>query len=82
MEEFGKALGVSHAAVSKWENSRNGITAALDVCIRLYIMEQLEAKDVEFRQLYRDIDLSKLTKSKKVMPLVVNVEDSAHLKIA
>lgn len=82
MEEFGKALGVSHAAVSKWENSRNGITAALDVCIRLYIMEQIEAKDVEFRQLYRDIDLSKLTKSKKVTPLVVNVEDSAHLKIA
>ena len=82
MEEFGKALGVSHAAVSKWENSRNGITAALDVCIRLYIMEQLEAKDVEFRQLYRDIDLSKLTKCKKVTPLVVNVEDSAHLKIA
>jgi len=82
MEKFGKALGVSHAAVSKWENSRNGITAALDVCIRLYIMEQIKAKDVEFRQLYRDIDLSKLTKSKKVMSLVVNVEDSAHLKIA
>lgn len=82
MEEFGRVFGVSHVSVSKWENSRNGISPALDVCIRLYIMEHLEAKDVEFRRLYRELDLSKLEKSKKVTTLVINVEDSTHLKIA
>lgn len=65
IEEFGKTFGVSHAEVSKWENSKNGISPALDVCIRLYIMECLKVKDVEFRQLYRDLNLSKLAKDKK-----------------
>lgn len=84
MEEFGKVFGVSHVAVSKWENSRNGISPALDVCIRLYIMEHLQVKDIEFRQLYRDLNLCKLTKNKnvKIMPLVVNVETPNNLKIA
>lgn len=84
MVEFGKVFGVSHAAVSKWENSRNGISPALDLCIRLHIMDRFKVKDMEFRQLYRDLDLSKLAKNRKVklMPLVVNVEDPNHLKIA
>jgi len=82
MVEFSKVFGVSHVSVSKWENSRNGISPALDVCIRLWMMEKIEAKDVEFRKLYRDLDLSKLVKSKKVVPLVINIEDSTHLKIA
>lgn len=84
MEEFGKAFGVSHAAVSKWENSKNGISPALDVCIRLYIMEYLKVKDIEFRQLYRDLDLSKLSKEKKVklQPLAIIADDPNNLKIA
>ena len=84
IEEFGKSFGVTHAAVSKWENSRNGISAALDVCIRLYIMEYLKVKDVEFRQLYRDLDLSKLSKGKRVklLPLAINANDPRNLKIA
>jgi DNA-binding transcriptional regulator YiaG len=84
IEEFGKTFGVTHAAVSKWENSKNGISPALDVCIRLYIMECLKVKDVEFRQLYRDLDLSKLAKDKRVrlLPLAINAEDPKNLKIA
>lgn len=84
MEEFGKEFGVSHAAVSKWENSKNGISPALDVCIRLYIMEYLKAKDIEFRKLYRDINLSKLSKAKKVklLPLAIIADDPNNLKIA
>ena len=83
MEEFGKTFGVSHAAVSKWENSRNGIVPALDVCIRLHIMEYLKVKDVEFRQLYRDLDLSKLREKKvKLLPLSINADDPNNLKIA
>ena len=83
-EAFGKIFGVTHAAVSKWENSKNGISPALDVCIRLYIMECLQVKDVEFRQLYRALDLSKLSKGKnlKLLSLVINAEDPKNLKIA
>lgn len=84
MEEFGKTFGVSHVAVSKWENSKNGISPALDVCIRLRIMEYLKVKDVEFRQLYRDLDLSKLSKEKKIKleTLIINAENPKNLKIA
>ena len=84
LEEFGKTFGVSHAAVSKWENSKNGISPALDVCIRLHVMEYLKVKDIEFRQLYRDLDLSKLSKDKKVrlLPLIINANDPKNLKIA
>lgn len=84
IEEFGKAFGVSHAAVSKWENSKNGISPALDLCIRLYMMEYLKAKDVEFRKLYRELDLAKLSKEKKIKLglLVINAEDPKNLKIA
>ena len=84
VEEFGKALGVSHAAVSKWENSKNGVSPALNVFIRLHILEYLKVKDVEFRQLYREMDLSKLSKGKKVKlgHLIINAEDPKNLKIS
>lgn len=84
LEEFGTIFGVSHAAVSKWENARNGISPALDICIRLYVMEYLKVKDVEFRKLYRNLDLSKLSKDKKVdlLPLTICADDPRHLKIA
>jgi transcriptional regulator with XRE-family HTH domain len=84
VEEFGKTFGVTHAAVSKWENSKNGISPSLDVCIRLHIMEYLKVKDVEFRKLYRDLDLSKLSKEKKVklFPLIIDAVDPKNLRIA
>ncbi len=84
MEEFGKIFGVSHASVSKWEHSKNGITPSSDVYIRLHIMEYLKVKDVEFRKLYRELDLAILAKGKKVelLPLVIDAADPKNLKIA
>jgi len=49
---FGKSFGVSHVAVLKWESGENNVSPALELCIRLYILDHLHAKDAEFRVLY------------------------------
>ena len=81
--DFGKAFGVSHVAVVKWENAKNGITPALELCIRLYMMNYLKAKDKEFRALYGDLSLDKLSKSRKgkIHPIAIDAT-TEDLKIA
>src|SRR6267154_2707512 len=37
--EFGKTFGVSHVAVLKWESEENKVSPALELCIRLYILD-------------------------------------------
>jgi len=63
--EFGKTFGVSHVAVLKWECEKNRISPALELCIRLYVLNHIDAKDKEFRALYNDIDLQQLSKGPK-----------------
>lgn len=63
--EFGTAFGVSHVAVLKWEGEQNRISPALELCIRLYVLNHLRAKDKEFRALYNDITLQQLSKGPK-----------------
>ena len=63
--EFGKMFAVSHVAVVKWENNRSQINPATELCIRLYVMDQLISKDNEFRQLYHDMCIKTLVKHKK-----------------
>lgn len=83
MAAFGDALGVSHVAVLKWEGNQNRISPALELCVRLYALNHLRVKDVEFRALYNDLSLQKLSKGPKgkVHPLVVDAT-SEDLKIA
>lgn len=38
--DFGKTFGVSHVAVVKWENEKNGISPALELYIRLYVKNE------------------------------------------
>ena len=63
--EFGKIFGVSHVAVLKWEGGQNRISPALELCIRLYVLNHLNAKDKEFRAFYKKIDLQQLSKGPK-----------------
>jgi DNA-binding transcriptional regulator YiaG len=63
--EFGKAFGVSHVAVLKWESGQNRVSPALELCIRLYVLNHLHARDKEFRALYNDINLQQLSKGPK-----------------
>lgn len=60
--EFGKIFDVSHVAVVKWENNENKISPALDFYIRLYILDHLSAKDKEFRSLYQQLPLGRISK--------------------
>ena len=81
---FGELFGVSHVAVVKWENSKNGIAPALDLYIRLYTMNLLKAKDKEFRALYNELNLTRLSQSHKgkAQPITVDVINSEEFKIA
>ena len=81
--DFGKNFGVSHVAVVKWENEKNGISPALELYIRLYMMTYLNAKDNEFRALYNDLSLDKLSKSRggKIHPIAIDAT-TEDLKIA
>ena len=81
--EFGKAFGVSHVAVLKWESGENKVSPAMELCIRLYMLDHLHAKDAEFRALYKKLSLEQLSKSKKgkIHPLVIDAT-TEDLKIA
>jgi DNA-binding XRE family transcriptional regulator len=80
---FGKIFGVSHVAVLKWESGENRISPALEFCIRLYVLDYLRAKDKEFRALYKELSLEKLSKgpSKKIHPIAIDAT-TEDLKIA
>lgn len=81
--EFGKTFGVSHVAVLKWESGKNRISPALELCIRLYVLDFLKAKDKEFRALYKELSLEHLSKdkNKKIHPLAIDATTD-DLKIA
>lgn len=74
--EFGKLLGVSHVAVVKWENG-GSINPTTDAFIKLYISNNINMKDKEFRETYNEI-LENLAKGKKVKieRLEINVKEN------
>ena len=80
---FGKTFGVSHAAVLKWESGENRISPALELCIRLYALDHLKAKDKEFRALFKEVGVENLSKKKKgkIHPISIDATTS-DLKIA
>ena len=74
MAEFGKVFGVSHVAVVKWESEQRNISPAMEVYIRLYVLEHLQVRDKEFRDLYNKISLEMLSKQKgaKAHPIIID----------
>jgi transcriptional regulator with XRE-family HTH domain len=83
MEEFGGIFGISHVAVLKWEKGSNKISPALEFCIRLHILDYLKVKDKEFRALYKELNLGRLSKPSKtkVQSIVIDAA-TEDLKIA
>ncbi len=73
--DFGKRVGVSHPAVLKWEKEQVNMNPATEIYIRLYVLQQLQAKDKEFRNLYEQISIENLLKHKndKKIPLAVKL---------
>jgi hypothetical protein len=61
---FGKVLGVSHAAVIKWENGQLP-APPMDVYIRMYVMGRLNAKNADFGKLFHEVNMASLMQAKK-----------------
>lgn len=79
MEEFGKNFGITHAAISKWEAEENSPIKTdinTEICIRLFILDNLEAKDEEFGRIYREFITSKEKKIKQneITPIYLDAE--------
>lgn len=81
-KEFGEILGVSHVAVVKWESGHMSANLSADVCIRLYILDHLEAKDKEFRSFYQEINPAVLSKTRHEKPKPLVIDEFEELKSA
>lgn len=80
---FGAVFGVSHAAVIKWENGQLPATP-MDIYIRMYVMDHLNAKNNDFSKFFHDVNLASLAQAKKerrketLLPLNVRQRRFAH----
>lgn len=61
---FGEVFGVTHAAVIKWEGGQLP-ALPMDVYIRMYVMDRLNAKNEDFGKLFHEVSMIELTKAKK-----------------
>lgn len=72
-EDLGKMLGVTHAAVVKWEKEQAKIGFMQEVYIRMVFLELL--KDREINSIFKDIKPETLAEAKESKrPLSVNAE--------
>ena len=79
---FGKALGVTHAAVLKWESGQGRIPPTTELCIRLFILDKMKAKNEEFGRLYHKVTIEKLAQRQEI-PLHDDLfEFNANQKLA
>ena len=73
---FGKVFGVSHVAVLKWESGQLP-APPMDVYIRMYAMDRLNAKNADFGKLFHEVSMTGLAQAKKERkkekPLSLNV---------
>lgn len=73
---FGAVFGVSHAAVIKWESGQLP-APPMDIYIRMYAMNCLNAKYEDFGKLFHEISMVELAQAKKERrmekPLSLNV---------
>lgn len=81
--DFGRIFGVSHVAVVNWEKGNRHVSPAIELCIRLHILNHLHVRDKEFRNLYAEISLEKLHRKAtgNIVPIKIDVS-SDELKIA
>lgn len=61
---FGKILDVSHAAGIKRESGQLP-ARPMDVYIRMYIMDRLNAKNADLGKLFHEVNMTNLAQAKK-----------------
>jgi len=79
---FGTLFGVTHAAVLKWENEKCRVNPATEMCIRLFILDRLHAKDKEFRSLYHEVSVQRLAEYTKDIHLPIEINAKEKLLAA
>ena len=80
--EFGKIFGVRHSAVVQWENGTRNLSPSIELCIRLYVFNNLHVKDKEFRSLYNQISIEQLSKKSEEELPPLEIDASEELRIA
>lgn len=80
--EFGRTLGVSHAAVIQWENGKRQLSPSTEFCIRLHMLGHLRAKATEFRDLYNDVPLKILAKKRAEKSTLMKIDIAEDFKVA
>lgn len=61
---FGEVMGISHAAIVKWESGQNNPNPTTDIYIRLFILEKLSAKKDDYFDLLHEIRPAYLAKKR------------------
>lgn len=74
--EFGKALGITHAAVLKWESGENKIPATADFYVRVYSLKLLQAKNNEISKLVDTVNPEILKQHQNDIERPIEIEDS------
>ncbi len=69
--EFGAHLGVSHAAIVKWEKGQIHPDPAQEVYIRMFLLEFLS--NGELQKIYDEIKPAQLAENKKEKPPMLSV---------
>ncbi len=81
--EFGKTFGVGRVAVLNREAGKDRILPALDLCIRLHVLDFLQVDDQDFRAFCKEINLQQLAKSRKGKIHRISIDATTdELKIA
>ena len=76
--DFAKLLGVSHAAVVKWEKEKSKMNPNTEVSLRLYILNYLKVSDQEFRKRYLELSKQNLSNAEREKtPLDIDLDKTA-----
>lgn len=85
LEAFGKNFGMTHVAVLNWEKTKNKpakINPAVELFMRLFILEKLKMNNQVFRETFREFDIQRISKERKTLfeeskPLLLRTEHFA-----
>lgn len=91
LEAFGKNFGMTHVAVLNWEKAKSKpakINPAVELLLRLFILEKLKINNQVFRNAFREFDIQRIAKEQKSLfeksrPLLLHTQGMAkraHLR--
>lgn len=82
--DFAKKFGVTHAVVIHWEKAKNDfakISPTTELCIRLFVLDILHAKNKLFRETFKNFNYEIFKVQKNQEPVDRVIIDSNNLSI-